>query len=114
MIKLSNGVTYSIYDEGALRLDSNHNLITGNTVVDDIIIKQGFRITHIDDVALADVQTKVLVAQQIGTDDTTGKAIYGYIKQQDIRQVLKNLGLITAEVEGTTLNLMVVDFNGSV
>lgn len=102
-IKLSDGSVYSIFDEGSLRLDSNNRLITGNTVVDQIIIKEGLHIAEIDDVPLANVQEKVLVR-----DATTGE-----IKQQDIRQVLRNLGLITASVENDILNLEVINFSGN-
>ena len=38
-IKLSDGSVYSIFDEGALRLNNEGKLVTGNIVVDEIIVK---------------------------------------------------------------------------
>lgn len=39
-IKLSDGSVYSIFDEGALRLDPESNkLLTGNQVVDNVLLK---------------------------------------------------------------------------
>jgi hypothetical protein len=103
-IKLSNGDIYAIFDQGALRLDPTTNkIITGVGVVDTAILDGHLSITEIDDVPLADVQYKVLV-----------QGANGEIKQQDLRQVLKNLGLITAKVENNILDLAVVDFNGSI
>ena len=101
-VKLSDGKIYSIFDEGALRLDpTTKKILTGNTVVDEAILDGHLSIIEIDDVPLAQVQAKVLVQ-----DATSGE-----IKQQDIRQVLKNLGLITAKVENNILDLAVVDFS---
>lgn len=101
-IKLSDEKIYSIFDEGALRLDpTTKKILTGNTVVDEAILDGHLSIIEIDDVPLAQVQAKVLVQ-----DATSGE-----IKQQDIRQVLKNLGLITATVENNILDLAVVDFS---
>lgn len=101
-IKLSDERIYSIFDEGALRLDpTTKKILTGNTVVDEAILDGHLSIIEIDDVPLAQVQAKVLVQ-----DATSGE-----IKQQDIRQVLKNLGLITAKVENNILDLAVVDFS---
>jgi hypothetical protein len=114
-IQLSNGSVYTIFDQGALRLDpTTKKIITGVGPVDEAILNGHLSITTIDDVPLAQVQYKVLVSPVIGTDASTGKPIYGQVQTQDIRQVLKNLGLITAQVEGTTLDLEVVDFEGSI
>ena len=118
-IKLSDGSIYSIFDQGALRLDPTTNkIITGVGPVDEAILDGHLSITEIDDVPLAQVQYKVLVSPVIGTktDPDTGetKPIYGRVQIQDIRQVLKNLGLITAKVENNVLDLAVVDFTGSI
>ena len=38
-IKLSNNQIYSIFDEGALRIDeTTHKLITGNAIVDQVLL----------------------------------------------------------------------------
>lgn len=50
-IKLNNGAVYSIFDEGALRLDSiTHKLITGNSVVDQVLLDGDLYITEVDDI----------------------------------------------------------------
>lgn len=102
-IKLSNGSIYSIFDQGALRLSPENKIITGVGAVDRAILDGHLSITEIDDVPLADVQYDVLV-----------QMANGEIKKQDLRQVLKNLGLITAKVEGSVLDLAVIDFEGSI
>ena len=99
-IKLSNGNVYAIFDEGALRL-VNNVICSGNAVVDKVILEGHLNIVAIDDVPIENCQEKVLVA-----DQTTGE-----IKQQDIRAVLKNLGLITAKVENEILFLDVISLN---
>ena len=105
-ITLSDGSVFSIFDEGSLHLDAQNRIMTGNAVVDSAISTKGLMIRSIDDVPLADVQGTILVR-----DSTTG-----LIKQQDIRQVLKNLGLITGwEVDlNNTLSLTKFDFTYSV
>lgn len=49
-VRLSNGQIYSFFDKGALRLNNEGVLVTGDTVVDKVIIEGGLEITHIDDV----------------------------------------------------------------
>ena len=44
-IKLSDGSVYSIFDEGALRLNNEGKLVTGNIVVDQIIVNTDLYIT---------------------------------------------------------------------
>ena len=39
-VKLSDGSVYSFFDNGALRLNENNVLITGNDVVDQVIIQK--------------------------------------------------------------------------
>jgi hypothetical protein len=48
-IKLSDGSVYSIFDEGALRLNNEGKLITGNQLVDSLILS-GLYITEIDEI----------------------------------------------------------------
>lgn len=94
-IKLSNGDIYSIFDEGALRLAADgRTIITGRAVVDDPIIDGHLSIIEIDDIPLAQSNEIVLVQ---GTD--------GRIQKQNIRQVLRDLGVITASVENEILTL---------
>ena len=50
-IKLSDGQIYSIFDNGALRLDEiTHKLITGNSIVDQVLLDGDLYIAEIDDI----------------------------------------------------------------
>ena len=49
-VKLSDGQIYSFFDKGALRLNNDCILVTGDEVVDRVIIDGKLTITHIDDV----------------------------------------------------------------
>ena len=64
-IKLSNGQVYSIFDEGALRLGTvegrENVLLTGNAVVDEVILEGNLFITEIDDMPLESIPNNVLV-----------------------------------------------------
>ncbi len=114
-IKLNDGRIFGIFDQGALRLDSSTNKITtGVGVVDDLITGTDLYIVEIDDVPLANVQMDVLIQTPVIRDENGAYVSGGELKRQDIRQVLKNLGLITAKVENEILDLAVVDFNGSI
>ena len=104
-IKLSDGHIYSIFDQGALRLDPTTNkIITGVGPVDEAILDGHLSITEIDDVPLAQVQYKVLV-----------QGANGEVKQEDLRYVLAKLGLVNGwEVDNNgTLELTYFDFSGS-
>lgn len=102
-IKLSNDKIYAIFDQGALRLDpTTKKIITGVAPVDEVLLDGDLYITEIDNIPLADTNYKVI------TQNVNGKII-----KEDIRKVLKNLGVITANVSGNTLDLEVVDWNSS-
>lgn len=103
-IKLSDGSVYSIFDEGALRLNADKVLCTGNAVVDEVILQGHFSterlsITEIDDVSIKDLTEDILV-----TDKDGG------VHYENIRAVLKEIGCVTAEVENEVLNLFTVSF----
>lgn len=93
-IKLSNGSVYSIFDEGALRLNSDKVICTGNTVVDEAILQGHLSITEIDDIPLENITEDILVT------DSNGK-----IYKENIRQVLREIGCITADVDDEILIL---------
>lgn len=93
-IKLSNGAIYSIFDEGALRLNANNEICTGNAAVDEAIFTGHLSIKEIDDVPLAQSNEIVISVNADGT-----------IIKQNIRQVLRDLGCITAEVANEILSL---------
>lgn len=99
-IKLSNGSVYSIFDEGALRLNDDKIICTGNVVVDEAILNGHLSITEIDDIPVAQSSEIVLVP-----------GANGEIKKQNIRQVLRDIGCITATVENEILTLDAVSIS---
>lgn len=90
-IRLSNNETYAIFDEGALRLDSSNRLITGNTIVDKLILEGNLFITEIDDVPVSQSISNVLVQ-----DTTTGE-----IKKRSTDQLLEDIGGISYNMDDT-------------
>ena len=92
-IKLSDGSVYSIFDEGALRLDPESNkLLTGNQVVDNVIIEGNLSILEIDDVPLDAAIDNVLVQ-----DATTGQ-----IKKRSTNKLLEDIGGISYSIDNTS------------
>lgn len=61
---------FSIFDEGALRLNSDKILVTGNTIVDEVILKGHFKISKIDDVPVGTAIDNVMVAYNVGTAES--------------------------------------------
>lgn len=92
-IKLSDGSVYSIFDEGALRLDPESNkLLTGNQVVDNVIIEGSLSILEIDDVPLDAAIDNVLVQ-----DATTGQ-----VKKRSTDKLLEDIGGISYSIDNTS------------
>ena len=92
-IKLSDGSVYSIFDEGALRLDPKSNkLLTGNQVVDNVIIEGNLSILEIDDVPLDAAIDNVLVQ-----DATTGQ-----VKKRSTDKLLEDIGGISYSIDNTS------------
>lgn len=92
-IKLSDGSVYSIFDEGALRLDPESNkLLTGNQIVDNVIIAGNLSILEIDDVPLDAAIDNVLVQ-----DATTGQ-----IKKRSTDKLLEDIGGISYSIDNTS------------
>ena len=92
-IKLSDGSIYSIFDEGALRLDPVSNkLLTGNQVVDNVIIEGNLSILEIDDVPLDAAIDNVLVQ-----DATTGQ-----VKKRSTDKLLEDIGGISYSIDNTS------------
>ena len=66
-IKLSDGSVYSIFDEGALRLNNEGKLVTGNIVVDEIIVNKDLYIIEIDDLPVdQEINNVVTMVQENG------------------------------------------------
>ncbi len=103
-ITLSNGSTYAIFDQGALRLDpTTKKIITGVGAVDNIILEGHLSITEIDDIPLAQLKYDVLV-----------QGANGVIQKQDLRCVLAELGLVNGWVEDNgTLSLTYYTYSKS-
>lgn len=80
-VKLSNGQIYSFFDEGAIRLNENGILITGNTVIDSIILDGKLSIKEIDDVDVSEF--KNVLTQ----NETTGE-----IQKRSIDNLLEDIG----------------------
>ena len=92
-IKLSDGSVYSIFDEGAWRLDPKSNkLLTGNQVVDNVIIEGNLSILEIDDVPLDAAIDNVLVQ-----DATTGQ-----VKKRSTDKLLEDIGGISYSIDNTS------------
>lgn len=92
-IKLSDGSVYSIFDEGALRLDPESNkLLTGNQIVDNVIIEGNLSILEIDDVPLDATIDNVLVQ-----DATTGQ-----IKKRSTDKLLEDIGGISYSIDNAS------------
>lgn len=96
-IKLSNGEIYSIFDNGALRLNAQNQLICGNSIVDELIIKGGLSITEIDDVPVTDSINNVLVQ-----DASTGK-----IMKRSTDALLEDIGGYSCKYDNGVLSLQV-------
>lgn len=65
-IKLSDGSVYSIFDEGALRLNNEGKLITGDKEINELILN-GLYITEVDGVPLGDgINNVVTMVQENG------------------------------------------------
>ena len=64
-VKLSNDAVYTFFDKGAIRLNSDGVLVTGNGVVDNIILNGHLTITQIDDIPVNDYKY-ILVSNDIG------------------------------------------------
>ena len=94
-VKLSDGSVYSFFDNGALRLNENNILITGNDVVDQVIIQKNLTIIEIDDVPIEQTIDNVLVQ-----DKTTGR-----IMKISTDKILANSDGVSCKVEVSTLSV---------
>lgn len=109
-IKLSNGSVYSIFDEGALRLNKGPDgskkypdspddlLITGNAIVDSVLLEGVLKITEIDDVPVGTAIDNVMVAENIGTAEDP---VY-QVKKRSIDQLLEDIGGISYSMNDST------------
>ena len=98
-IKLSDGSVYSIFDEGALRLNNEGKLITGNSLVDKVIVDGNLYITEVDDVPVEDGITNVVT--MVMEDG------HWVMKRRSTDYLLKDIGGISSEVDNNILNLKI-------
>lgn len=97
-IKLSDGSVYSIFDEGALRLNNEGKLITGNQIVDTLIL-DGLYITEVDDIPLGEgIDNVVTMVQENG---------YWVMKRRSTNLLLKDIGGTSHEINGDVLTLKI-------
>ena len=95
-IKLSDGTVCTIFDTGALRLNSDGILVTDNEIVNKMIINRGLRITTIDDVPVEQVINNVLVQ-----DTTTNE-----IKKRTTNQLLSDIGGFSCSVDNDNATII--------
>ena len=95
-IKLSDGSVYSIFDEGALRLNDEGKLVTGNKIVDALIL-DGLYIIEIDDVSVEESIDNVVTAVY-----EDGRRV---MKRRSTDLLLKDINGTSHEVNGSVLNL---------
>lgn len=91
-IKLSDGSVYSIFDTGALRLNADGKLITGNGIVDKVLLQGNLYITEINDVPVNQSISNVLVQ-----DTSTGE-----IKKRSTNKLLEDIGGISYQMDSDT------------
>ena len=96
-VKLSDGSVYAFFDNGALRLNENNILVTGDEVVDQVIIQKNLIIIEIDNVPVEQAIDNVLVQ-----DKTTGR-----IMKRSTAQLLADIGGISCEVENSTFSVKI-------
>lgn len=93
-IKLSDGFTYTVYDANACRIDpATGKLLTGDAVIDEIILTKHLSIEKIDDM---DVPTdNVLVAVNKGT---TQEPEYE-IKKREVSKLYEDMNGMECTIE---------------
>ena len=92
-LKLSNGVIYTIFDEMALHMDENGNVITGIEGIDNMIINMGLKLTAVNgkDIAVTNVLSKDMNSNEIFL--------------RDANKLLGDIGGYSCSVNGEVLNL---------
>lgn len=99
-IKLSNGQVYSIFDAGGIHIDpASHKLVSGNPVLDTIILDN-------DSLVISEIDDEEIEAQYVVYNPITGELNY---RSKD--KVLKDIGGTAYEMgEDGVLKLKVGKF----
>lgn len=98
-IKLSDGSVYSIFDNGALRLNEQGYLITGNSIVDQKITCEGIYIVEIDEEPVENTINNLVTMVQIN-----GRWEF---RRRSIDKVLEDIGGTSTSVSNGVLNLKI-------
>ena len=99
-IKLSDGSVYSIFDEGAIRLNEAGKLVTGNEIVDTVILEGNLYITEIDDIPVDESIDNVVTMVR----DSNG---YYTFKRRSTEKLLQDIGGTSHGVQDGVLSLKV-------
>ena len=99
-ITLSDGSVYSIFDEGALRLNDAGKLVTGNTVVDELILEGNLYITEVDNVPVDESIDNVVTMVR----DENG---YYTFKRRSTDKLLADIGGTSTSVKDGTLTMKI-------
>ena len=99
-ITLSDGSVYSIFDEGALRLNDAGKLVTGNTVVDELILEGNLYITEVDNVPVDESIDNVVTMVR----DENG---YYSLKKRSTDKLLEDIGGTSTSVKDGTLTMKI-------
>jgi len=91
-LRLNDGNVYSIFDTDAMRINDQGKLITGNLIIDNILINQNKFIIEIDDMPVEQAADFYLVQEE-------GESV---IKRKRRTDVLKDIGGASYEMDGTT------------
>lgn len=98
-IKLSDGSVYSIFDNGALRLNEQGYLITGNSVVDKKITCEGIYIIEVDEEPIDNTINNLVTAVQVN-----GRWEF---KRRSVDKVLEDIGGTSSTVKDGVLTLKI-------
>ena len=108
-VQLSNGDIYSIFDEGALRLDANNVLLTGSTPVDEAILQGNLYITRLNDLPLYDEDSESsehIDPEVVFIDPSTGELLKASLSRARLK-----LGIVNYRLAQTDGVLKLEEFN---
>ena len=91
-LKLNDGQIYSIFDTGAIHINDQGRLVTGNSIVDNVLINQNKFIIEIDDLPVDQAADYYLV-QKTGDPN---------IKRKQRKEVLKDIGGASFSIDSST------------
>ena len=108
-VQLSNGDVYALFDEGALRLDANNVLLTGNQTVDQVIIDGKLSITKLNDLPLyneTSESSEFIDPEVVFIDPNTGELLKASLSRARLK-----LGIVNYRLAQTNGILELEEFN---